>query len=229
MGLVVVEDTLRASKLAASFAPTIYHGLGCANDFLSPLLFGSRRSVLMHQIPKFLWPPVLYFSIKEDSNYIYSYFMLVHPFDWSHKPVDENAPMYDMSSMCFRCNVYTSVIDVATKLGCYVKVKSNIQDKRMYITTGGHSIIPFMPGCLKISPSYAVLNTFRFINLNTVPEKQWDIVKKLVAPNSIPREQIDQLWWEFRSKDDVGLMYYNPDKLFKKAEQTKEKRCLSTF
>lgn len=219
----IVVDPIRALKLAESFKPIIYQGWHGIKDFITPLMFDSPERLFL-DIPNFLSPPTIYFLIREDLTYIYAYYLVFHPFDWSmnRNPIIKklDSHLYDTEGLCFRHNKITGKLDVATVFHFRIKFAGDVKDRRVFIEPEGHGILPFREGYLTRCPNYILYSQYRLVDLQIVGDKQWERMKKIIAPAKIPQEQYDNLWY----KNQTGLphrkgdMFLRPEMLFLKAE-----------
>lgn len=219
----VVVDSKRSLQLAEAYAPNIYQGLGDNQDYLAPLIF-HKPEMLAVKLPKVLYPPTLYYLVREDDYHIYVYYMAVHAFDWTLgdtlilSKITNN--LYDIGGICIRHKKGTQLCDIATTFHDRIVFSGNICEKNVFIETKRHGILPFKRGYLDRSPNYILYTEYRFCDLSNTKTRQWEQVKQMVSPSKVPMEQADRLWLNTTSHKK-GDIYDAPEKLFLQAELKK--------
>lgn len=232
----IVRDENRAMQLAEQYRPFIYQEWKDRRDFITPMTFMNKQTIYQ-QLHIYTKQPTLYFLIRESNsiaksqgdNYLYAFYLVFHPFDWSDSKLlplkMAETHNFDTESLCFRHNLDTNRMDVATVFHYRIKFGKDIRDRRIFIQSEGHGILPYKDGLLNRADMVMAYFNYRFVDLQVVRSQQWIKIKQYLGEHAkIPHEQADTFWLYHqgsKTRHTPGQMFLEPDQLFKKAEEVK--------
>ena len=215
-----IVHSKEAFSLARRFRPTVYQEWSSIKDFLCPLML--QKNVSLSDFAKAIENPTLYFSVREDEQYWYAYYMKYHPFDWSDnrffiiRLLDSHR--HDDEGLLFRVSKKTNRIDVITVCHYDFLFYSNT-DRRVTIERHGHGIHPY--AIRKPYGKYLRYNSFSYVNLNDKSERWWQEVKIAFSSNvKMPDEQFASRVLgspSLRRRNKRGDIFLRPEVLFKTA------------
>lgn len=216
---VVIESEL-ARSLAIHFSPTIYQEWSSIKDCLTPLVLD--KDVMLEKLAEIIEEPTLYYSIREDDDHWYAYYMKYHPFDWSNsgfcliRLLDSHK--HDSEGMLFRIQKKSERIDVVTVYHYDFLFASSI-DRKVTIEREGHGIYPY--SLYKPVGSNLVYKSFSYVNLNDQNKRWWNEVREAFGGNAkMPDEQFASRVLgspSLRRKNKRGDIFLRPEVLFQTA------------
>lgn len=233
-----VIKTPSAKLLATKFCPIIAQEIKSIKDFPTGLILAPPEDA-MAVLPSVFLSPTLYYRVSQDDNYIYIFYMIFHPFDWSDSPLgiikDLDSHQYDTESVVFRLpNQPNKPIDVATVCHYYFRYKRYSSDlpqkywSKLYIEACGHGIHPWGENPRKFEEKPMIMTYNRkSIKLESLDEhnRTWVRVKNVLNENGV--DFVDQQTdWTLRKCNEFpdlshkrGDMFNRPHILFERAEK----------
>lgn len=233
-----IINTPSAKLLATKNCPVIAQEIKGIKDFPTGIIMAPPKDVEAVLPSEFL-SPTLYYRISQDESYIYAFYMIFHPFDWSDSPLgiirDLDSHQYDTESVVFRIPTKQGVpIDVITVCHHYFKYKryeANLPQSywgKLFIEACGHGIYPWgsNPREFEEKPMLMTYNkkSIELVSLDE-HEKHWDRVKFILNEAGVhfPDQQVD---WYLRKRNNYpglshkpGDMFNRPHILFERAEK----------
>jgi hypothetical protein len=213
----MLRQLSKEAELAAAkkLCPYIVQEIKDIRDFLTGIMLDTKDNMLavLHESIKH---PTLYYRVTEDDRYTYAFYMTFHPFDWSDckialiRKLDEH--LFDTESFCIRCDKFTGIQDVATIHHLEILKKYNVTVFQsggafLMVEGEGHGIHPWDEDDTrqyhKMGMNYSPAS-FTFGALDSVLSSE-HLQKALdTAKVDTPSKQANN-----------GIMYLNPDILFK--------------
>jgi hypothetical protein len=211
----------RGNKLASIMRPIIYQEYTDIRDLITPFIFGTKEES-EKLLPSLVDSPTLYYGIREDEDWVYAYYLVYHPFDWTSttfmKSFDEH--QHDTESILVRFHKKDGRVDIGTVSHHAIYFQKN-SSRKVTIEAETHAILPFEkkpPG-----GNYLIYQLYKFIDLNKFNDEDWNLMRDgLGGHASMPQEQKDSILssgMHGRKRNKPGDIFLRPEVLFKSAEQ----------
>lgn len=133
--------------MARRFCPEIYQEWKSIKDFLTPIIL-DERPIMEEALYWLIDEPTLYYKATEDNDFLYIYYMLFHPFDWSDSKIGFirkwDSHLFDTEGLCIRHAKYTpqGATDIATIFHNTIKSEENVGIPQVQVQAEGHGISP---------------------------------------------------------------------------------------
>lgn len=187
----ILENREVALKLAERYAPKIYQEFGSFFDLIAPIQL-SKLEYVIKDYAIVSSQPTLNFQVRDDEDYWYIYYMVYHCFDVSFSKLKLfrklDSHRHDSESILLRVEKNTGRCDMITVSHYLFKGEAN-SNRRVVIERNGHGIHPYTEG--GPSGNFLVYNIFGFFDLDSVPVKDWEDMRKIFDGVSMPDEQYD--------------------------------------
>lgn len=180
------------------------------------------KNISAESLIKAIEKPTLYYSIREDTEHWYAYYMKYHPFDWSSSSFRLirllDSHKHDSEGILFRVNKKNRRIDTITVYH-YDFLFASKTDKSVTIEREGHGIHPH--SLRKPKGKYLLYNSFSYVNLNAQTERWWAKTKAAFGKNAkMPDEQFASRVLgspSLRRRNKRGDIFLRPEVLFQTA------------
>lgn len=216
---VKLLGTDKASEVAKHFCPEIYQEFKSIKDFLTPLILADKNS-MEESLYWLINHPTLYYKTTEDENFLYIYYMLFHPFDWSDSSIGFirkwDSHLFDTEGLCIRHAKYTAqgATDIATIFHNEVKFEENCGIPQVQVQSEGHGI---SPGRFYANVGHYVVYNRGKINLLNMGEVEgtpaWDSIKRALNSEGVDMPDQQALG---------GKLWSAPDEAFKRLLKSKK-------
>ena len=230
MELEVVRDTKISTELVKMYSPVVYQQVNtCSERKFSLLdLLTSIQVAFMTEgevnakLPLLVEHPTLNFSVRQNDNFWFIYYLLYHPFDWSNsrsticKVLDSHR--HDTEAMLVRVLKKDKLVDLITV--CH-QVFLGKRNSNLWVTVEscGHGIRPYSKRAL--SGNYIAYKVFDLFDLNILSAEQLSDLSKVLGKYSFENQTDSRLVGSPSGTlvNKPGDIFHHPNKVFKVFEE----------
>lgn len=220
-------------RLALSHRPIFYQEWKDLRDFPTKILLGKPGPIL-DNLAESMKTPALYYSIREDEKFLYFYYLLYHPFDWSSSKVKFikklDSHQHDTEAVALRVHKGRRKLRfIIATMNHHRFIFRETFSRRVVVRTESHAIFPIEDR--PPTGNYLAYQTFsKYVDFNSYTKADWKALREGMPGRALPQDQKDavlSMGSSGRRHNKPGDIFSRPERFFRSAERKGFIRCES--